>query len=438
MNNESITISFLGVDERSKSAYQLFFEQIKSVRYELIDDYRKAQLCLVDKDSYNIQQQYEELIQNYPQKYILVLSIVEHSCAHNNEFFLQKPIKRDELQKLLNKVYGFISGKTVNKPGAPTNTQIKKTVEKISQKYIKKSDNLKHKDSGKQVSNVKDNTVVSINKTPKASTSNAGKLLKIEHEEYYVGESPDIDINDSGQLNKAYYSPDKLLQSIMEQARIKSQQSGQIVQLNVLNHIFYFDDKEQKVHSTAGPAVIRPLCFVCHDIEASYEVKTSTFRDDLNFILQANKNRSTNKVKEKHSWSMEAFMWLITLWCSRGRVPEGCDLTQPVYLMQWPNLTRLEPIPHAVRIAALIYHQPRTLTDAAKQLGIEQRYVFAFFSACKTIGLSDISRRDVDKLFVTESLKQHKNKSIMSKLLGKLLSFSGNTAINDIANNADK
>ena len=272
MNNESITISFLGVDDRSKSAYQLFFEKIKPIRYELIDDYKKAQLCLVDKDSYNIQKQYQELIHNYPQKYILVLSIVEHSCALNNEFFLQKPIKRDELQKLLNKIYSFISGKTTNKPSAPTNTQIKKTVEKISQKYIKKSDSLKHKDSGQQVEKVKDSTVVSINKTDKASTSNAGKLLKIEHEEYYVGESPDIDINDSSQLNKAYYAPDKLLQSIMEHARIKSQQSGQIVQLNVLNHIFYFDDKEQKVHSTAGPAVIRPLCFVCHDNEASYEV----------------------------------------------------------------------------------------------------------------------------------------------------------------------
>ena len=438
MNNESITISFLGVDERSKSAYQLFFEKIKPVQYELIDDYRKAQLCLVDKDSYNIQQQYEELIHNYPEKYILVLSIVEHFCTHDNEFFLQKPIKREALQKLLNKIYGFISGKTINKSSAPTNAHIKKTVEKISQKYIKQSDDVKHKNSVKPAKKVKDNTVVSINRTAKVSTSNAGKLLKIEHEEYFVGESPDIDINDSEQLKKAYYTPDKSLQSIMEQANIKSQQSGQIVQLNVLNHVFYFDAKEQKVHCTAGPAILRPLCFVYHDNEASYNVKPSSFRDDLNFILQAKKNKITNKATEKHSWNMEAFMWLITLWCSRGRVPEDCDLTQPVYLMQWPNLTRLEPIPHAVRIAALIYDQPRTLTDAAKQLGIEQRYVFAFFSACKTIGLSDISRRDVDKLFVTETPKHHKNKSIMSKLLGKLVNFTNNTTINDIANKADK
>ena len=438
MNNEAITISFLGVDERSKSAYQLFFEKIKPVRYELIDDYRKAQLCLIDKDSYNIQQQYEELIHNYPQKYIVVLSIVEHSCTHNNEFFLQKPIKRDELQKLLNKIYGFISGKTTNKPGAPTNSHIKKTVEKISQKYIKKPDDVKHNAPVKAVTNTRNNTVVSINKKPKVSTSNAGKLLKIEHEEYFVGESPDIDINNPEQLKQAFYAPDKSLQSIMEQANIKSQQSGQIVQLNVLKHVFYFDAKEQKVHCTVGPAILRPLCFVYHDNEASYTVKPSSFRDDLNFILQAKKNKTTNKATEKHSWSMQAFMWLITLWCSRGRVPDGCDLTQPVYLMQWPNLTRLEPIPHAVRIAALIYDQPRTLIDAAKQLGIEQRYVFAFFSACKTIGLSDISRRDVDKLFVSESPKKHKNKSIMSKLLGKLVNFTNNTTLNDIANNADK
>ena len=336
------------------------------------------------------------------------------------------------------KINSAIFGKTTNKSIAPTNSHIKKTVEKISRKYIKKSIDTQHKYSKKTLKRVKDNTVVSISKAPKASTLNALKSLKIEHEENFVGKCPDINIYDSEQLKKAFYTPNKLLQFTMEQACIKSQKSGQIVQLKIMNHIFYFDDKEQKVHSTAGPDIIRPLCFVHHENPASYEIKSNSFRDDLNFILQANKNRTLNKTLEKHSWSMQAFMWLITLWCSRGRVPQDIDITQPVYLMQWPNLTRLEPIPHAARIAALIYDQPRTLTDAAKQLGIEQRYVFAFFSACRTIGLSDISRRDVDKLFVTESPGQHKNISIMSKLLVKLVNFSDNISVNDIANSADK
>jgi len=434
VKTEPITISFLGVDERSKSAYQLFFENITPVKYELIDDCQKAQLCLIDKDSYNVQQQYDELTKNHPEKYILVLSIIEHSCTHDKEFFLQKPIKREALQELLNEVSGYISGKTIKKSGVPSRSQIKNTVMKISEKYRKKPVPEKREEPVKPVIKEKDNTVVPISKAPKATTSRAGKLLKIENEEYFVGERADIDINNAQQLQSIFYSPENLLQGIMEQAREKSQKSGQIVQLNVMDHIFYFDSKNQKVHSTVSASVIRHLCVVHQEEPATFSLKPDSFRDDLDFILKA----SSNKSRRKNSWSMDAFLWVITLWCSRGRVPAGTDVTRPVFLMQWPNLTRLEQIPHAARIAALIYDQPRTLFDTAKQLGIKQRYVFAFFSACKSIGLSGVSVRDVDRLFESEKPKKSKNKSILSKLLGKLTNFSGNTDTKKLASNAEK
>jgi len=130
---------------------------------------------------------------------------------------------------------------------------------------------------------------------------------------------------------------------------------------------------------------------------------------------------------------MDSFKWIVALWCSRGRVPEGVDVTQPVYLRQWPNLTRLELIPHAVQIASLLYEHPRSLIDMAKQLDIEQRYVFAFFSACKSIGLSDVSRRDVDKLFVPEKPEPNKNKSVLGKLLGQLVRVSGKSSMKKVA-----
>jgi len=434
VKTEPITISFLGVDERSKSAYQLFFENITPVQYELIDDCNKSQLCLIDKDSYNVQQQYEELTRDYPEKFILVLSIIEHSCTHDKEFFLQKPIKREALQELLNKISGYISGKTIIKSSVPSRSQIKKSVKKISEKYIKKSEAKILEKPVEPVARTKDNTVVPINKIPKAATSNAGKLLKIENEEYFVGEQSDININNPQQLQSIFYSPEKLLQTVMEQAREKSQTSGQIVQLNVMDHIFYFDAKNRKVHSTVGASVIRHLCVVHQNEQPTFSIKSESFRNDLDFILQA----SSKKSNRKHSWSMDAFLWVITLWCSRGRVPAGTDITQPVYLMQWPNLTRLEQIPHAARIAALIYDQPRTLIDTAKQLGIKQRYVFAFFSASKAIGLSNISVREIDRLFESEKPKQNKNKSILSKLLGKLTNFSGNTVSKKLANSAEK
>ncbi len=434
MKTEPITISFLGVDERSKSAYQLFFENITPVQYELIDDCQQAQLCLIDKDSYNVQQQYDELTKNYPEKYILVLSIIEHICTHDKEFFLQKPIKREALQELLNKISGYISGKTILPSGVPSRSQIKDTVMKISEKYRKKPVIEQREEPVKPVVKEKNNTVVPINKKPKVATANAGKLLKIENEQYFVGEQADVNINEPQQLDKIFYSPEKLLQSVMLAAREKSQESGQIVQLNVMDHVFYFDTKNQKVYSTVGASVIRHLCVVHQDEAPTFSVKPEAFRNDLEFILQASEKKS----RRKHSWSMDAFLWVITLWCSRGRLPTGTDITRPVYLMQWPNLTRLEQIPHAARIAALIYDQPRTLFDTAKQLGIKQRYVFAFFSACKSIGLSDVSVRDVDRLFEPEKPKKSKNKSILSKLLGKLTGFSENTVTTKLASNADK
>jgi len=434
VNTEPITIAFLGIDERSKSAYQLFFENITPVQYDLIDDYKQAQLCLIDKDSHNVQKQYDTLVSNHPEKYILVLSILEHTCTHEKEFFLQKPIKRESLQALLDRISAHISGKTILKSSAPSRSQIKNTVKKISEKYRKKIEPEKNAPITEPEAKAKESTVIAIKKTPKTVTPNAGKLLKIENEEYFVGQHSDININDAQQLQKIFYYPEKMLQSIMQEARKKSRQSGRITQLNVMSHVFYFDAKSQKVHSTAGASVIRHLCVVHQDEAPTLSTKSESFRDDLDFILKANVKKS----RSKHSWNMDAFLWLITLWCSRGRVPADTDITRPVYLMQWPNLTRLEQIPHAARIAALIYDQPRTLFDTAKQLGIQQRYVFAFFSASKAIGLSDISVRDVDRLFEAEKPEKNKSKFILSKLLGKLTGFSGNSITAKLTSNADQ
>jgi len=143
MANKPVSISFIGVDERSKSAYQLFFESNKQVRYKLVDDYRKAQVCLIDKDAYHIQQQYKDIIANYPyhiqqqykdiianypEKYIVIFSIVDHAFICEKEFFLKKPIKRKNLQVLLDEIYSLISSAEVSDPSAPINRQIKKTV----------------------------------------------------------------------------------------------------------------------------------------------------------------------------------------------------------------------------------------------------------------------------------------------------------------------
>ena len=72
---------------------------------------------------------------------------------------------------------------------------------------------------------------------------------------------------------------------------------------------------------------------------------------------------------------------------ARGRIPLGTDPSTKVKLKHWPNLTRLQTFPNAMRIASLWSRQPVSLLESATVLGIPQRYVFAFFSAVQVLGL---------------------------------------------------
>ena len=433
MSDELIKISFLGIDERSMSAYDFFFNSIQHISCELVDDRSLSQICLIDKDAYNIREQYEKFTQSYPDQYIISLSLKEVSSLNDREFFLQKPVKRDALQIVLKQIYQLISGKTIKKIPAAKNIQTRApvidTFDESTQRVKINLDNnqLKINTVDHQAKDDRNTKVIPITtpvtKKQKAVTSNAGKLLKIVNEKDFVGEQRDIDINDPKQLDKIFYNPDRFFQAIVEKTCIKSKQADAIIQLNIFNRSFYFDHQEQTVYSTVGPGILRPLCLIPHDNNISYKLKDAAFRVELQEMIQSSKNQKLKKTLEKHCWNMESFMWLISLWSSRGRLPKGTSLTAPVYLVQWPNLTRLDAIPHAVRIAALLIEQAHTLPDAARLLGIEQRYVFAFYSACKSIGLANISQRQIDNTLMPEKPAQHKNQSILRKLLGKLTGF---------------
>jgi len=436
MSDESLKISFLGVDTRSKSAYEFFFKSIDKIQCEVVEDNTQSQICLIDKDAYDIQKSYEEFKQKYPEQYILFLSLTDHSIENSHEFFLKKPVKRDALQKTLNKICLLISGDEIDLATIPVittpvstsktspDTSETESTQRININSLQKkiSENLTEEASD-------DEKIVPIQSSSKIKekrkvvTAKAGKLISSSENKDFVGEQVDIDINDPQQLNKIYYDPSKYLQSIIEKVCIKSRQTESIIQLNVLNHVFYFDYKEQNVYSSVGPGILRPLCLIPHDGNISFKEKDPSFRTELHQIMQSNKNQKTKKTLEKQNWKMESFMWLISLWSSRGKLPKGTALDIPVYLIQWPNLTRLDIVPHAVRISALLYDQPHTLPEVAKKLGIEQRYVFGFYSACKAIGLSNTTKRHVDSLFVPDKPAENKNKSILSKLLDKLTRF---------------
>lgn len=84
---------------------------------------------------------------------------------------------------------------------------------------------------------------------------------------------------------------------------------------------------------------------------------------------------------------MQALMWQMAIWSCRGRLLAGIRLDTPLRLRHWPNLTRLAPLPHAVRIAAFWSRTPANLKVTATLLGLPVGALLDFVAATHALGL---------------------------------------------------
>lgn len=126
---------------------------------------------------------------------------------------------------------------------------------------------------------------------------------------------------------------------------------------------------------------------------------------------------------KEHTHDLESILWTVTLLASHGRLNRDANINQRWVLKHWPNLTRVENIPHVMRISAAWQQRPGTLFDVAKWLDIPQRYVFAFYTAASVLGLMAI---DEGKVEYQEKEAPKKNRGLFSRLLKRLLGGGGN------------
>ena len=126
------------------------------------------------------------------------------------------------------------------------------------------------------------------------------------------------------------------------------------------------------------------------------------------------------------TYSMESFIWTASLLTSRGRLPQQLEITDKIKLKHWPDLPRLEQIPHAVRIAAVFYKHPGNLLEVANWLHIPQRYVFAFYNGVLALDMIEVQKAEISKtpepsfFEIEESTEKTKNRGLFSRLLTKL------------------
>jgi hypothetical protein len=227
----------------------------------------------------------------------------------------------------------------------------------------------------------------------------------------YIGSAPDIDLNDRSQLEKAQYDPEIYFQSYIAKAVIKARNSAQSVLLTIPDGWIVIRPDTQTVLIDIQDSKLRAFSAV----PISDETITKSIIDDSNL---------TKYTKLATSITLEQLLWKSALWSSRGRVPIGTNLTLPISLKNWPNLSRLLLSPHALRISALWSEYPCSLLDTAKNLQIPQRYVFAFYSACNAIGIVSVEQDSAEAISKTMPKKMNNKRAFLGRLLERLKAYT--------------
>ena len=387
-SKQAIRIAVIGMDTRTRNLLKMVFDGPCKGDYLIIEEIQSAQACIFDLDTIDGMNLWEKHHARYSHLPTIVLSLNKKEIART--FYVGKPIIFDHFVSTLGKIK-----KLVSQQGA-----------KIATEKDKKADF-------------------------QLATLHEAKLVTevaIENEEQslqWCGHLEDIDLNNSEELHNIYYDPQQYMQSFLEKAFDVSKQSeNKAILLDGLHTPMVIFHKNNQLFC--------PCTLADSNLQTMAVLPVAKTRMQMTVLTETElKHYIKNNVLVKNT--LDSFLWQVSLWTARGRLPKGTDLNQDVILLHWPNFTRLVVTPYALKISALWMSQPHSLLETAQILEIPQRYVFAFYSAANAIKLTVLDRRvkqqplkkemgerRVDQRSLNSAANATPKRGFLQRLLGRL------------------
>ncbi len=235
----------------------------------------------------------------------------------------------------------------------------------------------------------------------------ASLTLDEDQIEQSCGRSPDIDLNNVTKLGeRTWTSKGYLLDYVAQAVKLAQRQRKPVLVDGMFKPLYILPNGNALMG--LSDAALRSASAVPLNAK-SINMKPAGVQE----IRQQWKD---NPLKLRNE-SLETFVWKLALWTSRGRLPVGTDVNQPITLTRWPNMTRLVMTPYAMSIAALLYDDAHSLKEVCTLLDVPQRFVFAFYSGAHTLGLSTHGSRSGAHTVRHLSVER---KNFLQKILGRI------------------
>ncbi len=398
-----IRVALYGMDGRTLKTMTMYLQGAPCKGIAEVVDELDAEIDIIDADFVKARDVLEQRQSKTPDRPIILLSLQE--LAIDGTFFVKKPIEAVELVATLNQAFASLTKGKVNNTDTDVeekkpidanlpSTEDQQTLEPEIEIEIQQEDQ-KHIDNEEVRKTSKHRTAMDLTEGNFSS---------------YIGYVEGIDFSDTKQVRTASFNPKRFFLGYVQSAFRVAQERGRILQLNSSwkplvifphSHEMWLDADDKQLRAFAGLSINK---------KAGGGMSLSS----------SDHNAAGFSNKMENFYDVDAFLWKLSLWTSKGRYPNSIDIDHPVYLKRWPNFTRLVITPHAMRIAALLIAGPRTLLNISESLNIKPQYVFVFISAAMALGIAGQAKRQSDQMIATEVINKSKSKGLLSKIMDKL------------------
>ncbi|MEQ1529188.1 MAG: hypothetical protein ABL925_07720 [Methylococcales bacterium] len=386
--NAPLKVALHAMDERSVKTMTLYLKGPCQGAAVVVDE-AAADVDIFDGDSINAKKLLAERLATPSVKQVIVLSL--QSVYLDDVVSVKKPVKAEDMLGALAEVKArLVRDRQLL---TPTTTAIEPAVA----------------DADLEKPAMKNYT---INTDERNKTSKHRTAMQLNEASFnvYIGNVPGLDVNDPAQFAKAGYRAKDYFQGLVQSAVNSCLEKNQNLQLQTNWRQLVLFAQHKEIWLDADDKQLRAFAHLKLGHAISSNTALSVFKSESSAISDA---------PEKFH-SMEAFIWKLACWTSQGRYPDSIDINHPVCLKNWPNFTRLLITPHAMRIAALLIQEPRTMADLAKVLNIKPQYVFVFASAAHAIGLLGQVRREADELVEAADIKSSPKQGLLGRIISKL------------------
>lgn len=400
-NKGPLKLALHGMDARAIKVMMMFLSGPCQGAGNIVINADDADVDIFDADSADSKKLLESHSQKVTQKPVIVFSV--QAFVQEKAITLKKPIKADEMLLALVKARKSIKSDSKKSSTIKTISPTETTEEEIQELFhldVVRSQETPvtpsapeepaHQATEPEKQELK-TFVSAYDERKKTSKHLTAKRLDEKGFHDYIGIVDDVDVNDPAQISNAHYDPANYFQGTVQAAIAACRGKNQIFSLESNWKPITIFPTHQEVWIDGSDAELK--------VYAGVRLKHRKAKTEEALRLTVVDPQKVNIGGALYQFqSLETFLWKLACWTSMGRYPKEIDYTKPVYLKNWPNFTRLLITPHALRIAALLVHQPRTMASIAQALNIKPQYVFIFISAAYAIGLAGQSRRAADAL----------------------------------------